>query len=402
MRLTKFKLSGVILALTLGCAAMVLNGCKSTDDVATATHGANAGDGYTYGTGPNKTKPYPQTEQVVIKGVGGAKVPNYEAVSRGGNKDYRVLGNNYMVWKGCKSYQEIGTASWYGPGFHGNNTSNGEYYDQKGYTAAHKNLPLPSYVKVTNLENGKMVIVRVNDRGPFHGSRIIDLSEGAAKYIDMTRKGTAKVKLELIDVRGGSNISSETASTSKNSKLDKIISQVIKASGSSSSNAGASTAGKIFTGAVVAGKVISAINKNTNKNLRNSDSSNYSVNYASVVDEDVAATIATDTASSAAREVNNAVAQATSSATTAVTTTSTEIMEAIPGLSFVQVFSSSTQNGAAAMRAKLQKQTPLPVVIMLEDGFYRVRVGPLTDNDLQTTLEYMKQLGYNDAFIKHL
>ena len=169
--------------------ALILNGCSSSGEFEipeiNPTHGAHADDGATYGTGPNNTKPYPQSEEVNLNGVPGA-TPKYEPLSRGGNKNYAVLGNSYQVWRDCNSYLEIGTASWYGPGFHGNKTSNGEVYNQKGYSAAHKNLPLPSYLKVTNLENGKAVIVRVNDRGPFHGSRIIDLSEGAAKAIDMT------------------------------------------------------------------------------------------------------------------------------------------------------------------------------------------------------------------------
>ena len=105
-----------------------------------------------------------------------------------------------MVWNGTSSYIEEGTASWYGPGFHGKKTSNGEIYNQKGYTAAHKNLPLPSYLKVTNLRNGKKVIVRVNDRGPFVDNRIIDLSEGSARALGMIGTGTSKVRIEYIKV----------------------------------------------------------------------------------------------------------------------------------------------------------------------------------------------------------
>ena len=147
--------------------ALILNGCSSSGEFEipeiNPTHGAHADDGATYGTGPNNTKPYPQSEEVNLNGVPGA-TPKYEPLSRGGNKNYAVLGNSYQVWRDCNSYLEIGTASWYGPGFHGNKTSNGEVYNQKGYSAAHKNLPLPSYLKVTNLENGKAVI-KVRDKG---------------------------------------------------------------------------------------------------------------------------------------------------------------------------------------------------------------------------------------------
>jgi len=91
-----------------------------------------------------------------------------------------------------------GVASWYGPNFHGHRTASGEIYNMYDYTAAHKTLPLGTYVRVINLENGKSVIVRINDRGPFKKGRIIDLSYAAAKKIDMIEKGIAKVRLEVI------------------------------------------------------------------------------------------------------------------------------------------------------------------------------------------------------------
>ena len=124
--------------------------------------------------------------------------PRFELPSRIGNQDYVVLGQEYKVWNGIAQYSEEGKASWYGPGFHGLYTSNGELYDQEGISAAHKNLPLPSYLKVANLDNGKIIIVRVNDRGPFHGDRILDLSHGAAKKLGLVGPGTAHVKVTLI------------------------------------------------------------------------------------------------------------------------------------------------------------------------------------------------------------
>ena len=93
----------------------------------------------------------------------------------------------------------MGTASWYGTKFHGRDTANGETFDLYGMTAAHKTLPLPSYVKVTNLENGRVVTLRVNDRGPFYSDRIIDLSFAAAKKLGFAEKGVARVKVEGID-----------------------------------------------------------------------------------------------------------------------------------------------------------------------------------------------------------
>lgn len=121
-----------------------------------------------------------------------------EAPSRGGNKNYQVRGIDYKVLKSAKNFQQVGVASWYGKKFHGHLTSNGEIYDMYGMSAAHKNLPLPTYLKVTNLANNKSVIVRVNDRGPFHQNRIIDLSYSAAYKIDMLKTGTANVKISAI------------------------------------------------------------------------------------------------------------------------------------------------------------------------------------------------------------
>lgn len=121
-----------------------------------------------------------------------------EPYSRGGNKDYQVFGKDYQVLNSAHGFEETGIASWYGKKFHGHLTSNGEIYDMYSMSAAHKNLPLPTYVKVTNTENKKSVIVRVNDRGPFHQSRIIDLSYSAAYKLDMLKTGTAQVKITAI------------------------------------------------------------------------------------------------------------------------------------------------------------------------------------------------------------
>jgi rare lipoprotein A len=131
-------------------------------------------------------------------------VPRVEAPSRYGNPpSYVVFGRRYFVLAQEPGYREQGIASWYGPGFHGERTSSGETYDMYAMTAAHKTLPLPAFVRVQNLENGRSVIVRVNDRGPFVGDRIIDLSYSAAAKIDMTRRGTARVAIELLQSADG-------------------------------------------------------------------------------------------------------------------------------------------------------------------------------------------------------
>ncbi|WP_286233147.1 septal ring lytic transglycosylase RlpA family protein [Thalassotalea sediminis] len=125
-------------------------------------------------------------------------VPRVEKKSKGGNRNYTVRGIHYEVLSTADNFSQRGTASWYGKKFHGHLTSNGEIYNMYGMSAAHKNLPLPSYVKVTNTANNKSVIVRVNDRGPFHQDRIIDLSYSAAYKLDMLKTGTAQVIVEAI------------------------------------------------------------------------------------------------------------------------------------------------------------------------------------------------------------
>jgi len=126
-------------------------------------------------------------------------VPRAEPRSLHGNPPfYDALGRRYFVLSSADGYDERGVASWYGPTFHGGNTSSGEPYNMYGMTAAHKTLPLPSYARVTNLANGRSVVVRINDRGPFVANRIIDLSYTAAAKLDMLRDGTAMVEVRAL------------------------------------------------------------------------------------------------------------------------------------------------------------------------------------------------------------
>lgn len=126
--------------------------------------------------------------------------PKIEPLAKYGNMPfYRVFGKRYYVMKSYKNYQEVGTASWYGTMFHNRKTSSGEPYNMLGMTAAHRTLPLPTYVEVTNLVNHKKIIVKVNDRGPFASNRIIDLSYVAAKKLGMLGRGTTLVKVKAID-----------------------------------------------------------------------------------------------------------------------------------------------------------------------------------------------------------
>jgi rare lipoprotein A len=150
---------------------------------------------------------------LLIAGCGGAPkkqvadgppdaVPRAEPKSRYGNMtSYTVFGKRYYTQASSRDHVERGSASWYGKKFHGRKTSSGERYDMHQMTAAHKTLPLPTYAMVTNLDNGRRVVVKVNDRGPFVGDRIIDLSYAAAKRLDMINSGIARVEVRSVDPR---------------------------------------------------------------------------------------------------------------------------------------------------------------------------------------------------------
>jgi rare lipoprotein A len=130
-------------------------------------------------------------------------IPQADPILRFGNvSPYVIDGVTYNVLEDYRDYREQGTASWYGAKFSGHKTSNGELYDLYQPSAAHKTLPIPSYARVTNLENGKSIVVRVNDRGPFHSDRIIDLSYAAAVKLGYMEQGTAQVEVEVMEVVG--------------------------------------------------------------------------------------------------------------------------------------------------------------------------------------------------------
>ena len=125
-------------------------------------------------------------------------IPKAEPLRNANMKRYTVLGKNYTPMTELLPYRARGTASWYGKRFHGKNTASGEIYNMYAMTAAHPTLPIPSYVRVTHLQNGKSIIVRVNDRGPFLNNRLIDLSYVAAHQLDMLANGSAPVEVEII------------------------------------------------------------------------------------------------------------------------------------------------------------------------------------------------------------
>ncbi len=189
----------------LGCAGallLLLAGCGSQPQRAPETSGAvppeltspkppRKGGGYYQDDGPADTVP------VDLAAIPDA-VPREEPLRRAANKPYTVLGRDYQPFTELRPYKARGIGSWYGRKFHGQKTSIGEPYDMFAMTAAHTTLPLPSYVRVTNLANGKSVVVRVNDRGPFLHGRIIDLSYAAAWKLGYVDSGSAMVEVESV------------------------------------------------------------------------------------------------------------------------------------------------------------------------------------------------------------
>lgn len=174
-------------------AVLALAGCASTPTSAPA--GTDHSSRYTI------TQDRAPTGNFDATGLSDA-VPVYQSPVRAGNKSpYTVWGKQYTVLNSSDGYVARGTASWYGEKFHGHKTSNGETFDMYQMSAAHKSLRIPSYARVTNRDNGRSVIVRVNDRGPFHGDRLIDLSYAAAKKLGYQSRGTARVEVESITVK---------------------------------------------------------------------------------------------------------------------------------------------------------------------------------------------------------
>ena len=176
--------AALLVAAALGLSACSLGGRRSTPAPAASP--------------PPAPAPAPAASPGNPDGIPDA-VPRIEPRSAHGNPPfYDVLGHRYFVLAAADGYNERGVASWYGPTFHGGNTSSGEPYDMYGMTAAHKTLPLPTYARVTNLRNGKSIVVRINDRGPFVANRLIDLSYTAAAKLDMIREGTTLVEVRAL------------------------------------------------------------------------------------------------------------------------------------------------------------------------------------------------------------
>lgn len=184
-----------IVYLGIAALALALGGCATAPPEKQASTAPGRG-GYYKDDGPEAHPP------ANLDAVPDA-VPRKEPLNPSANRTYVALGNTYTPQTTRKSYVKEGIASWYGRRFQGKKTSSGEPYDMYAMTAAHPTLPIPSYARVTSLATGKSVVVRVNDRGPFHSNRIIDLSYTAAYKLGLLARGSGRVKVESIDPDAG-------------------------------------------------------------------------------------------------------------------------------------------------------------------------------------------------------
>lgn len=270
-------------------------------------------------------------------------VPRVEAPSRGGNRPvYEVWGKTYRVLPDARGYERQGTASWYGEKFHGYATSNGEIYDMYKMSAAHRSLPLPTYARVTSLDNGRSVIVRVNDRGPFHSDREIDLSYAAAARLDILDRGTGRVKVEAIDPE---------AWQAEN---------------------GGNGANRVAAGAV--------------QPAPDATSANAAATQAGV---------------STVTNAGAAPASATSASETSATTTARREADGSdePAI-YLQIAALGSPDNARALKARLERELSHPVRVADATGMYRVQVGPLAHaGQVEPVRAELRRAGFDQAFI---
>lgn len=184
-----------LLILSAAALGLALAGCGSSPTAPTKPSPPTAtakGGGYYLDDGPEANPP-PNLDAIPDA------VPREEPLHRFANRSYVALGNTYTPQTERRAHSEEGLASWYGRRFHGKKTASGELYDMYAMTAAHPTLPIPSYARITALDTGKSVVVRINDRGPFHSSRVIDLSYTAAHKLGYLGRGSTRVRVESLD-----------------------------------------------------------------------------------------------------------------------------------------------------------------------------------------------------------
>lgn len=284
-------------------------------------------------------------------------VPKVEPLAKSGNRStYTVWGKTYHVLSDPTGYVAEGRASWYGVKFQGYDTASGEPYDMYKMTAAHRSLPLPTYARVTNLDNGRKVIVRVNDRGPFHSDRLIDLSYAAAAKLDILSHGTGRVKVEAIDPV-------VWARTHGQSIDDRSVRTTPAAT--------PKTAGQATTPPPARSDPVAASRSAARTRARPSS------DYAAQIDPILAA-----------------AGSETTEATVPVPASDGQ------GRRYVQVAALGSESKALALKTRLQGLLSRPVRIDNATSLYRVQVGPINDlTALETIRETLNDAGYRQTFV---
>lgn len=261
-------------------------------------------------------------------------------------KAYTVRGKTYVPYASAEGFEEIGIASWYGPGFHGKKTSNGEVFNTYGMTAAHKFLPFNTNILVTNLENGKTCVVRINDRGPFVDDRIIDLSQAAAKQIGMIKNGTAKVHLVYLD-SDGKNSSALNKKNASGSLFDVLFGNSSEKKYSDEDQSVSAALASLAGGSMAAGNA------------------GYSNNQSMAETRPV--------------YVNTAKKDSKSS------------LQSLASKIYLHLAIYDTQNTAAKLVQELQKRN-IPAAMFNDNGFYSVHAGPFQNKEMaEQVQQYLKK-----------
>lgn len=324
-----------ILALVSGCASNEVQRVAApgstnqtaapASTVASTSDGRYAMSGDAYPLEPPDVTKVPDAE------------PRIEQPSRGGNRaNYEVWGKTYHVLSDATGYEKRGTASWYGEKFHGYATSNGEIYDMYKMSAAHRSLPLPTYARVTSLDSGQSIIVRINDRGPFHSDREIDLSYAAAARLGFLDNGTGPVKVEAID-------------------SERWLAE--RGRGSS-----------------------------VPAQARVPEASRVASSASPAVAQQVSSAVPTPVLPSQGLEKTSS-SQPSSS------------QSAADGVVYLQIAALGNPEGAHQLQQRLQGEQPHAVRIMSDADVYRVQVGPITPGQESQARETLRQAGFPQVFV---
>lgn len=294
--------------------------------------------------------------------------PHFVTPSPVNSRPYSVFGKEYFPMQSGKGYEVEGEASWYGQKFHGHLTANGEIYNMYHMTAAHRTLPLPSFVRVTNLENGLSTIVKVNDRGPFHDNRVIDLSWAAAKKLDVLKTGTAQVKLQVIHVDKDGLI------TIGKGAGDKLESPLTEASNQHSQVAEVGQAKIAEAGSGALSTETSSVDATANNTTQ--------INTTSM-------SAASTSTQLIKNKQDNTIAIDPEGQTKPVTEKAT----------FIQVATLSNSKKVEELARGLSFLFHLPTHTPQTDAGTQIRLGPIQEGvDIQGILKQLRDKGFRDAF----